>query len=266
MRLVIAEDEPLALEGLQRTLGSFPGIEIVGSATDGDQALALIIEKRPDLALLDIAMPRLSGLDVARLTAQSAKPPLCAFLTAYADFAVNAFALDALDYVLKPFTVDRLSDTIGRARRRLAQEATNATPLVVESVPDKAPSVTFDNEFWVPTKLGFRRLPVTDILWIEAARDYVLLHSDTRTDIVRARMNDLEERLDPRIMRRVHRSHFVNPSAVVEVQQLARSPLTLVLSTGQRIDVGRSYLNNVRRVIGPAAQGRGAEAVDPDPA
>ncbi|MDP2764764.1 MAG: LytTR family DNA-binding domain-containing protein [Brevundimonas sp.] len=262
---MIAEDEPLALEGLQRTLASFPGVEIVGSASDGDQALALIIEKRPDLALLDIAMPRLSGLDVARLTAQSARPPLCAFLTAYADFAVNAFALDALDYVLKPFTVDRLSDTIGRARRRLAQVA-DPTPLVVDAAPDKQPNAPFDSEFWVPTKLGFRRLPVSDILWIEAARDYVLLHSDTRTDIVRARMNDLEERLDPRVMRRVHRSHFVNPSAVAEVQQLARSPLTLVLSTGQRIDVGRSYLNNVRRIIGPATVGRGAKAGDPDPA
>lgn len=263
MRVVIAEDEPLALEGLQRTLSTFPGIEIVGSATDGDQALALIIEKRPDLALLDIAMPRLSGLDVARLTAQSAKPPLCAFLTAYADFAVNAFALDALDYVLKPFTVDRLSDTIGRARRRLTQDS-GAAPLVVDSAPDGQADAPFDNEFWVPTKLGFRRLPVTDILWIEAARDYVLLHSDTRTDIVRARMNDLEERLDPRIMRRVHRSHFVNPSAVVEVQQLARSPLTLVLSTGQRIDVGRSYLNNVRRIIGPTTVGRGMVGDAPD--
>lgn len=263
MRVVIAEDEPLALEGLQRTLSSFPGLEIVGSATDGDQALALIIEKRPDLALLDIAMPRLSGLDVARLTAQSAKPPLCAFLTAYADFAVNAFALDALDYVLKPFTVDRLSDTIGRARRRLTQ-ASGPVPLVVDSAPDRQADAPYDNEFWVPTKLGFRRLPVTDILWIEAARDYVLLHSDTRSDIVRARMNDLEERLDPRIMRRVHRSHFVNPSAVVEVQQLARSPLTLVLSTGQRIDVGRSYLSNVRRIIGPTTVGRGMEADRPD--
>lgn len=257
MRIVIAEDEPLALEGLQRTLASFPGLEIVGSASDGDQALSLIIEKRPDLALLDIAMPRLSGLDVARLAAQSARPPLCAFLTAYADFAVNAFALDALDYVLKPFTADRLSDTIGRARRRLAQ-TTGPSPLFVDILPDNQTAATFDDEFWVPTKLGFRRLPVSDIVWIEAARDYVLLHSDTRTDIVRARMNDLEQRLDPRIMRRVHRSHFVNPAAVVEVQQLSRSPLTLVLSTGQRIDVGRSYLNNVRRIIGPAAVGQGA--------
>jgi two-component system LytT family response regulator len=265
MKVVIAEDEPLALEGLQRALASFPGLEIVGSATDGDQALALIIEKRPDLALLDIAMPRLSGLDIARLTAQSASPPLCAFLTAYADFAVNAFALDALDYVLKPFTVERLSDTINRARRRLAQGKA-PPPLVVDAVPDNQTSSAFDNQFWVPTKLGFRRLLVKDILWIEAARDYVLLHSDSRTDIVRARMNDLEERLDPRVVRRVHRSHFVNPSAVVEVQQLARSPLTLVLSTGQRIDVGRSYLNNVRRIFGPATVGRGAEAGDPDPA
>lgn len=259
MRIVIAEDEPLALEGLQRSLASFPGLEIVGSATDGDQALALIIEKRPDLALLDIAMPRLSGLDVARLTAQSAKPPLCAFLTAYSDFAVNAFALDALDYVLKPFTPDRLSDTIGRARRRLAQ-ANCPAPLVFDAAPDKQPTVQFDSEFWVPTKLGFRRLPAPDVLWIEAARDYVLLHSDTRTDIVRARMNDLEERLDPRVLRRVHRSHFVNPSAVVEVQQLARSPLTLVLSTGQKIDVGRSYLSDVKRLIGPATAWRGTGA------
>ena len=108
MRIVIAEDEPIALEALMLALNAIDGVTIVGAARSGDEALALVLQHRPDLAILDIAMPRLTGLDVARTVAQSSSPPLFAFLTAYSDFALSAFELDALDYVLKPLSARRL--------------------------------------------------------------------------------------------------------------------------------------------------------------
>lgn len=242
MRVVIAEDEPLALEGLALALASIEGVEVVGTAASGDQALAVIMQQRPDLAILDIAMPQLTGLDVARIASQSTKPPLFAFLTAYSDFALSAFELDALDYLLKPYSAQRLTETVQRARRRL--ELGGGTPA---AVPPQAADDQYDREFWVPTRLGVKRLPVSEVLWIEAARDYVLLHCAGRTDIMRARMTDLEGRLDPHDLLRVHRSYFVCPAAVVETEQTSRNQVALVLSTGARVEVGRSYFDRVKQ-------------------
>lgn len=242
MKIVIAEDEPLALEALKLALSSLKGVDVVGAAASGDEALALILQHKPDLAILDIAMPRLTGLDVARTASQSPRPPLFAFLTAFSDFAVSAFELDALDYLLKPFSARRLSETIERAKRRLEQGPQEAASGTV--VADDDP---FEREFWVPTRLGVRRLATADVLWIEAARDYVLLHSVDRTDILRARMSDLEQRLDPKELVRVHRSYFVRPAAVVETEHVGRNQFALVLVTGARVEIGRSYSDQVRQ-------------------
>lgn len=256
MNIVVAEDEPLALEGLTLALEAMDGVKVVGAATAGDEALELLVQHRPDLAILDIAMPRLTGLDVARIISQSPSPPLFAFLTAYSDFALSAFELDALDYVLKPFNARRLQETIARARRRLEGRKSHE-PTSAGAGPEDADD-GFDHEIWVPTRVGSRRLATADILWIEAARDYVLLHSADRTDIIRARMSDLEQRLDPRQLVRVHRSHFVRPAAVTEIEQGGRKPLALVLNTGARIEVGRSYADRVRLEfsVGPGSSTR----------
>lgn len=259
MNIVIAEDEPLALEGLTQALEAIKGVKVVGSASAGDEALELLLLHRPDLAILDIAMPRLTGLDVARIVSQSPSPPLFAFLTAYSDFALSAFELDALDYVLKPFSARRLQETIARARRRL--EGPKPLESASARTTRQGSADAFDHEFWVPTRLGSRRLATADILWIEAARDYVLLHSADRTDIIRARMSDLEQRLDPRELVRVHRSHFVRPTAVTEIEQAGRKPLALVLNTGARIEVGRSYADRVRLEfpVAPASSTRASK-------
>ena len=242
MKVVIADDEPLALEGLKLALASLEHVDVVGSAISGDEALALILQHKPDLAILDIAMPRLTGLDVARAASQSPRPPLFAFLTAYSDFAVSAFELDALDYLLKPFSTRRLVETVQRAKRRLEQGPQEANAEGPSAVDDQ-----FDREFWVPTRLGVRRLATADVLWIEAARDYVLLHSADRTDILRARMGDLEQSLDPRELVRVHRSYFVRPAAVVETEQAGRNQFALVLVTGARVEIGRSYAERLKQ-------------------
>lgn len=260
MNIVIAEDEPLALEGLSLALKSMEGVTVVGAATSGDEALSLILRHRPDLAILDIAMPRLTGLDVARTVSQSPSPPLFAFLTAYSDFALSAFELDALDYLLKPFSARRLRETIDRARRRLDGRTSGVAETPAPGTPpDDDP---YDREFWVPTRLGARRLAVSDVLWIEAARDYVLLHSAGRTDIIRARMTDLEQRLDPRDLIRVHRSYFVRPTAVREIEQTGRNQPALVLHTGARVEIGRSYAEQVRNAF-PALNRRSGRTPPP---
>lgn len=258
MKIVIAEDEPLAMAGLRHALEAMPDVDIVGAATSGDEALSLILQHHPDLAILDIAMPRLTGLDVARTVSQTPRPPLFAFLTAYSDFAISAFELDALDYLLKPFTPRRLAETIERARRRLSGGDAPASPAEAAGAGDDG----FEREFWVPTRLGVKRLATADVLWIEAARDYVLLHSTGRTDIIRARMSELERKLDPAELVRVHRSYFVRPSAVTEIEQVGRGQTALVLTTGARVEIGRSYVERTRHafpILGRRG-GRGAPA------
>ncbi len=244
MNIVIAEDEPFALEALTLPLGRFDDISIVGAARSGDEALDLILQHRPDLAILDIAMPRLTGLDVARTVAQSPSPPLFAFLTAYSDFALSAFELDALDYLLKPFNARRLQETIDRARRRLRGPVPDQSPPAAS--PETAEPDPYERELWIPTARGMKRLGTSEIVWIEAARDYVLLHTATRTDILRARMSDLERRLDPLELTRVHRSYFVRPAAITEVERSRRNQLVLVLESGARVEVGRSYVERLR--------------------
>ena len=245
MRIVIADDEPLALELLEHSLQQFQELEIVGRAASGDAALALIISEKPDLAILDIAMPKLNGIEVARLAGQSTHPPLHAFLTAYSDFAIKAFEINALDYVLKPFAPERIGETLARARKRLALDRSGAGAGDIKH-PPAVNDTGYLAELWVPTRVGLRRLPTSDIVWIEAARDYILLHTELRTEIIRMRMAELEGKLDPAQLLRVHRSYFVRPEAVVELEQIGRSQLQLVLTSGVRIDVGRTYADRVR--------------------
>jgi two-component system, LytTR family, response regulator len=249
MRVIIADDEPLALQLVESSLAGLADVEIVGRARSGDEAAALILAHKPDLAILDIAMPKLTGLDVARLAAEMPRPPLFAFLTAYADFAVKAFELDAVDYILKPFTAERLGETLQRAARRRVMSS-EALEAAAPSNPEQTEqSAGYDRELWVPTRFGARRLATRDIVWIEAARDYVLLHTGLRTEILRARMADLESRFDPAELLRIHRSYFVRPDAVTEIEQTGRSQLTAVLSSGARIEIGRTYVDQVKAAL-----------------
>lgn len=249
LRVMIVDDEPLAIQRLRQCLGGMPGVELVGEAADGDAAVRRIRELRPDLVLLDIQMPGQNGISVARGLAADADAPEVVFVTAFTEFAHLAFDLEAADYLLKPVRPDRIAEAIRRARRRLElRERGGEGPAGVPSTP-AVEDQAYQAEFWIKHRDGFVRVDVAQIQRIEAARDYALLHTATRTHILRATMGELEKRLDPAQLRRVHRSAFVRLETVRRVERNGRNLMRLHAEDGAVIDVGASYSKKVAEAL-----------------
>jgi DNA-binding LytR/AlgR family response regulator len=245
MRVLLVDDEPLALDRLTSFFGDIEGVEVVGRAADGNQALERIRELTPDLVIMDIQMPGKTGLRAAADIDVEPRPELV-FVTAHEHYAPDAFEVDAADYLLKPVRFDRLRQAVDRARRRRAQRdsADRAAALEAEVSALRGAGAVQppgDDGFWIPERHGQRRVPLEAIGWIEAARDYVLLHTELRSHLLRITMAALDERLAGSPLLRVHRSAFVRPDRVVEVKREGRS-LALVLADGAEVQVGPSYV------------------------
>jgi len=240
MRLLLVDDEPAALERLAALLGQVPDVEIVGAARNGREAAEAAEALRPDLVLLDIQMPERSGLAVAAALPPENRPEIV-FVTAFELYAADAFEVEAADYLLKPVRFDRLRQAIERARRRRAMRAAAAR---IEKAQDAPVEEDMDG-FWVQVRAGYVRVPLSQIDWIEAAKDYVLLHTATRSHIHRATMTALERKLNPAELMRVHRSAFVRPARVRQVLRLGKGLISLVLEDGVEVAVGPSYVNAV---------------------
>ena len=256
MRVLLVDDEPLAIERLRVAFATIPETTIIGVAGDGIEAREQIQLYRPDLVVLDIQMPGLSGMELAQDLPDVPHPPEIVFVTAFGRYATEAFGVEATDYLLKPVGFDRLRVAVERVRRRLAlREADGQAAelkLVVDALrneldasPDASAGSAFDDGIWVPGRHSAIRVPVSTIDWIEAARDYVLLNTPTKSHMLRARMNDLEKRLDPRFLLRMHRSHIVNLKSVVAVERPGKGVLQVVLNDGANLQVGPSYQDAV---------------------
>jgi len=255
MRVLIVDDEPLALDRLEVLFGDIPDVELVGRAADGQEAAEAVARLLPDLVLLDVEMPGRNGLRTAHDLNVEPRPELI-FVTAHEHYAPDAFEVDAADYLLKPVRFDRLRQAVERARRRraLRDQADRVDALESEmaqlraSAPGIEPGLE-DDGFWVPERHGQRRVPLDAINWIEAAKDYVLLHTPTRSHMVRTTMGSLEERLSGTRLMRVHRSAIVRPDRVSEVRRQGRN-VTLVLEDGAQVQVGPNYLKRLEQVLG----------------
>jgi DNA-binding LytR/AlgR family response regulator len=253
MRVLLVDDEALALDRLTSFFGDIEGVELVGRATDGNMALEKIRELRPDLVIMDIQMPGRTGLRAAAEIDIEPRPELV-FVTAHEHYAPDAFEVDAADYLLKPVRFDRLRQAVERARRRRALRGSEDRAAALEAELEAARAGgqaggPADDGFWIPERHGQRRVPIETINWIEAARDYVLLHTDLRSHLLRITMAALEERLAGSQLVRVHRSAFVRPDRVEEVQRDGRS-LALVLAGGAEVQVGPSYVASTKAALG----------------
>lgn len=246
LRTILADDEPLALERLQVFFNDISGAEVVGTARDGREAADLIARLKPDLAILDIQMPEQNGLRVAATLPPDDRPEIV-FVTAFEQYAADAFEVEAADYLLKPVRFDRLWQAVERAKRRkyLRTMAGKA-----EALAAAVSASGRENGLWVPTRSGSVFVPIETIDWIEAQRDYVMLHTATRSHIVRLSMRALEEKLDPAQLMRVHRSAFARPGHVVEVQRMGKTINALVLRDGAIVQVGPNYSKSVAERLG----------------
>jgi len=251
LRLLLADDEPLALRRLRLALDSIPDVQIVSAVSDGARAIDAMRQLRPDAVLLDIKMPLADGFEVAEAVEEAGGPSVI-FVTAYDSYALRAFETSAVDYLLKPIEFDRLAAALDRARvrrsardadRRAEELASVLNALREESRERDAPR--YEREFWIRERGRFVRVPVADVERIEAERDYVRLHWEGRTLLYRETMSNLEERLDPDVMLRVHRSAFVNWARLKAVHRDGGGRLLAVLESGDEVPVSRAYAQRV---------------------
>lgn len=245
LRVLLVDDEPLAVRRLSALFGDIDDVELVGTASTGSEAEAQIAALRPDLVMLDISMPQKSGLRVAADLGPDHRPEII-FVTAFEQYAPDAFEVEAADYLLKPVRFERLRQAVERARRRRAlQAAADRLATLPEPAEDSR-----EDAIWVQVAGGQVRLPFDRIEWIEAAKDYVLLHTATRSFIHRISMTALEGLLDPEMLMRVHRSTFIRPALVQGVQRPGKGLIALEMQDGAVVQVGPSYVKAVLARLG----------------
>ena len=246
--MLLVDDEPAALERLTALFSQIEGVRVIGSARNGLEAAEQIHALAPDLVMLDIQMPERSGLSVASSLPLEGRPEII-FVTAFEVYAADAFEVEAADYLLKPVRFDRLRQAVERAKRR--RDLREAAARVSADGGGDAPLASEDvSGFWVQVRDGHVRVPVAQIEWIEAAKDYVLLHTDLRSHIHRTTMAALETALDPDQLLRVHRSAFVSPTRVQKVERLGKGLIALVLKDGVSVPVGPTYVKPVLKRLG----------------
>jgi two-component system LytT family response regulator len=234
LSVAIVDDEPLARRGVRRLIAAQTGFRVVGEAESGAEASELIERTHPDVVLLDVQMPGGSGLDAIRRVAPDERP-VTIFVSAYDDYAVDAFGVRAVDYVLKPFTDARLIESLGRARE--AHRIRDLTRNVGETV---RPSATWASQIVVRSVGRNDLVPVVDIHWIEAVGYYVRLHTAKATLLHRESLDSLAARLDPAVFARVHRSSIVRLDAIRRTRRARNGAHELTLASGQRVAVSRT--------------------------
>ncbi|MEO6579948.1 MAG: LytTR family DNA-binding domain-containing protein [Sphingomicrobium sp.] len=244
LRILIADDEPLAAERLQLLLARNSGVDLVGTASDGDGAVRLAEALNPDAVLLDIAMPGMDGIDVARALARRRPSPAVIFITAFDQFAVAAFEVAAVDYLMKPIEPSRLTAALDRARLHLKNRHEQ------EAARDSADVSPFLEEFWASDRSGLVRIASRDIDRITAERDYMRLHVGARSWLIHHSMAALEERLDPSTFVRLHRSAIVRREFIAGFSRNPSGRWIARLADQSEQPVGRLYADRVRSIAG----------------
>ena len=263
LRTVIVDDEPLARRLMRSMLSDIGDIDLVAECRNGKEALAAAQGLAPDLMLLDIKMPGMSGFDVVR-ELQADIMPMVIFCTAYQRYALDAFDLHAVDYLLKPVDEGRLQRAVSRARQRFESEDTaqNKSPLIgaIDEIahkvasrgagdrarPTLADSVTDSRKLAIKDHDSTVLVNIDDIDWIDAAGDYMCIHVGGKTHIMRSTLKHLMARLDPVKFKRIHRSTIVNLDRIIKATPLQKGEFTLDLDCGEKLKVSRNYRQEIK--------------------
>ncbi len=255
IRTLIVDDEPAARDTIRALVADDPEVAVVGECGDGRSALELIRGTTPQLVFLDVQMPEMDGFAMLRQLAPS-ELPVVVFTTAYDQYALQAFEVHALDYLLKPFDDDRFREALGRAKERVRQGRVDAVSRQLRELLDGSGSTGGDAGDRYLTRLVVRSgertvvLAVRDIDWVEADGDVVRIHAARTEYVVRQTLKDLERRLDPSRLVRIHRSTIVNVERIRELQPYFRGELVVILHDGTRLKLSRGCRARLEGVLG----------------
>ena len=247
IQTVIADDEALARQKLRVLLRQAPDVQVVGEAASPSEIVAQVQAKKPDLLFLDICMPAKNGLDVIEELSRdkSISLPYIIITTAHGDYAVRAFEMRAADYLLKPYSAERLHSALNYARERIRKGATGGS---LDARPGAASASS-------PARIVFKSrgrilfLPITEIRWIAAEENYVRICTANESHLLRETMAGIESKLDSQMFMRVHRSAIVNLKYVKEVRRENSGDFSVLLSNGQKVAMSRSHHSNIDSLI-----------------
>jgi len=243
---LIVDDEPLAREGLRMLLSRDPEIASIPEARNGREAVAAIRNSRPDLVFLDVQMPEMDGFEVVREVGAERMPPVV-FVTAHDRFAIQAFEVNAIDYLLKPVTEERFAQALARAKTRLySGPGEDASRQIIGLLESLATPRRYLRRLAVRSAGKTVFVDLEDVHWMEAAENYVHLHTERANHLLHVAMNTLERSLDPEIFLRIHRSIIVNISRIKELQPGAHGEYLITLDSGVRLQSGRTYSERLK--------------------
>ncbi len=238
--VVIVDDEPLARRGVRARLASFSELEILEECADGESAVDAIRRVSPDIVFLDVQMPGMTGFDVLKALGDTRLPAVI-FLTAFDTYALRAFEVHALDYLLKPIDDERFNAAVSRALKQLSLEKAESLESRLRSLLDQQGDGSIAERFAVKTGRRVVFVHADEIDWIEAAGDYASLHVGRRTHLVRETLQSLEKRLDPTRFVRIHRSTIVATNRVHEMESLPNHEFRVRLADGTELRASRTY-------------------------
>ena len=248
IRTVVADDQPMARERLTALLAQQPDIDVVATCASGVEAVDAIQAYRPDLVFLDMQMPELDGFGVIDAVGVERMPPVV-FVTAYDAFALRAFEVHALDYLLKPFGRERFEQALERARRHLErQRAGDLASRLMALVEDVRPARSRPERLMVRSGARVVFVDVEQVDWVEAEGNYVRLHTAADSHLVRDTMQAMQRRLGPQFVR-IHRSRIANLARVRELRLASSGEYEAVLHTGAKLGVGRLYRDTLQEAL-----------------
>lgn len=251
MRLLVVDDEPLARKKLISLLSREDDVKVVGEARNGLEAIELIHEMTPDLVFLDVEMPEMDGLEVVRKVDPMVLP-MVIFVTAFDRYAIEAFEVHAVDYLLKPFDRARLSVALGKARERRNTQDSGAINQRLLDLIDKMKGEeesTGDDRIVIKGSGRLTLLKTEQVDWVDAAGNYVRIHADGDTHLLRETMAGIEKKLDPNKFVRIHRSTIVNIERIRELHHLVNRDYQVILDNGKKLPLSRTYRKNLKFLL-----------------
>ncbi|HEY0377847.1 MAG TPA: LytTR family DNA-binding domain-containing protein [Pyrinomonadaceae bacterium] len=261
IRALIVDDEANARKGIRTLLLRDPELEVVGECADGRAAIESIERLAPDLVLLDVQMPHKSGFDVLEAIDMK-RPPILIFITAWDSYALKAFEVSALDYLLKPFSDERFYQALGRAkghhRARRAEEFSQQLLALLDhhrhegkaqAEPPAAPDAAPLRRFFIKSDGQINFVPVEEVDWLEAVGYYTRIHAGRKSYLLRGNLGSIEARLDPKEFARIHRSTVVNLNRVRRLKDLFRGGCLVVLPDGRELKVSRRYRPHLEALL-----------------